>query len=134
MGKIPAGGAGRPGPLAVRLAHLRPGVPVIHCSGSLDGTTVAGLRRLLDEQLAAAPWAIVLDLSSVSVLEPDAVHALVDVASRAGQADIGLSLVTADSAVIRSLVTADVHDLFDIHPNMDVARRALRLSPPRPET
>jgi anti-anti-sigma regulatory factor len=80
---------------------------------------------VLDDQFAAAPWAIVVDLSALSVLKPDVVPTLVHVACRAGEADIGLCLVTADHTVNGALATAGVHDLFEIHPTTEAALRAL---------
>jgi anti-anti-sigma factor len=132
MGTNGDGRGDTPEILTTRLDYLRVGVPVIYASGRLDGVTAPGLQHVLTDQLAAAPRAIVLDLSSLSVLEPCAVQALVDVACRAGEADIGLSLVTVDSAVIRALVTAGGGGLFEIHPSVEAARRALRFLPRRP--
>ena len=79
--------------------------PVVHVGGRLDQLTALDLQHLLDDRLAAAPWGIVLDLSALSVLEPGAVPTLVHVASRAGEADIGLCLV-ADGTVSQALATA----------------------------
>ena len=76
--------------LTVRTGHLRSGVPVIHVDGRLGHRTAPELRRVLDVRIGGAPWAIVLDLSGVSVLEPGAVPTLVGVADRAGETDIGL--------------------------------------------
>ncbi|NMH96792.1 STAS domain-containing protein [Pseudonocardia sp. K10HN5] len=98
---------------------------IVHASGRLDRATALRLRQLLDDQLAAAPRAIVLDLTSVSVVEPDGVETLDYVARRAGEADIGLGLVTVDGAVIRALATAGVDALFDVYPSTEAARRAL---------
>jgi hypothetical protein len=53
------------------------------------------------------------------------VPTLVHVACRAGEADIGLCLVTADHTVNGALATAGVHDLFEIHPTTEAALRAL---------
>jgi hypothetical protein len=71
------GPAVTPGTLTLRLDHLRAGVPVVHASGCLDHVTAPSLQHLLDDQLATAPWAIVIDLSALSVLKPDAVPTLV---------------------------------------------------------
>jgi anti-anti-sigma factor len=100
-------------------------VPVVRASGCLDRLTAPDLRQVLDEQLDAAPWAIVVDLSAVSVLQPDAVPTLVDVAHSAGEADIGLCLVAVDGIVDGALAAAGVHDLFEIHPTMEAALDAL---------
>jgi anti-sigma B factor antagonist len=117
--------AGPPGTLTLRLDHLRAGVPGVHASGCLDRTTAPDLQHVLDDQLAAAPWAIVIDLSAVSVLEPTAVPTLVQIAYRAGEADIGVCLVTADSAVKGALATMGVEKLFEIHSTTEAALRAL---------
>lgn len=117
--------ANGPGSLTVRVDLLRAGVPVVRASGCLDRLTAPDLRQVLDEQLDAAPWAIVVDLSAVSVLQPDAVPTLVDVAHSAGEADIGLCLVAVDGIVDGALAAAGVHDLFEIHPTMEAALDAL---------
>ncbi|WP_239028318.1 STAS domain-containing protein [Pseudonocardia acidicola] len=117
--------AGTPATLTLRLDHLRGDAVIVHASGRLDRATALRLRQLLDDQLAAAPRAIVLDLTSVSVVEPDGVETLDYVARRAGEADIGLGLVTVDGAVIRALATAGVDALFDVYPSTEAARRAL---------
>ena len=83
--------AGPPGVLTLRPNQLRAGVPVVCASGSLDSRTAPGLQRVLD-----APLAIVVDLSPMSVLNPDAVPTLVDLAYHACEADTGVCLVTAD--------------------------------------
>lgn len=124
MGANVNGSAGTSRALTLRLDHLRDGLPVVHASGCLDHRTAAGLQQVLDDQLAAAPWAIVID-RAVSVLDPDAVPTLVDVACRTGEADIGVCLITADHAVNGALATAGVDELFEIYPTTDTALRAL---------
>ena len=113
--------------LTVRTGHLRSGVPVIHVDGRLEQRTAPELRRLVDAQIGVAPWAIVLDLSGVSALEPAAVPALIGVADRAGDIDIGLYLVSPADAISHVLASADVLDLFEIHPTINAAVRALIL-------
>jgi anti-anti-sigma factor len=115
------GPAGAPGILTLRLDHLRVGVPVVHAGGCLDHRTAPGLQHLLD----AAPWAIVIDFSALDVLKPDAVQTLVHVAYCAGEADVGLCLVTADHTVTGALASAGVHELFEIHPSTEAAPQAL---------
>ena len=53
--------ASTPGTLTLRLDHLWAGVPVVHASGCLDHLTAPDLQHLLDDQLATAPWAIVIN-------------------------------------------------------------------------
>jgi hypothetical protein len=86
----------------VRLDYLRAGVPAIHASGCLSHRMAPELPRVLDDELATAPRAIVFDLNALSVLAPDAVPTLVDIAHRVGQADIGVGL-----PCIVSLIGAD---------------------------
>jgi anti-anti-sigma regulatory factor len=117
------GHAVSPGTLTLRLDHLRAGVPVVHASGCLDQMTAPGLQQVLDEQLTTAPWAIVVDLSALSVLKPDAVPTLVHVACQAGEADIGLCLVTAGHTANGALGAAA--ELFEIYPTTGAALRAL---------
>jgi anti-anti-sigma factor len=118
-----SGPAGAPGTLTIRLNHLRAGVPVVHVSGRLDQLTAPNLQHLLEDQLAAAPWAIVLNLSTLSVLEPGAVPTLTHIAHRAGEADIGLCLV-ADGTVSHTLAAA-APELFEVHPTTEAALSAL---------
>ena len=118
-----SGPGGAPGPLTIRLNYLRVGVPVVHVGGRLDQLTAPDFQHVLKDQLAAAPWAIVLDLSALSVLEPGAVPTLAHVARCAGEADIGLYLV-ADSTLSRTLATA-APELFEIHPTTEAAINAL---------
>jgi hypothetical protein len=74
---------------------------------------------------AAAPRAVVLDLGALSGLTPNAVPALVELARHAGEADIGLYLVTADRLVVQALAAAGVRRLFEVHPGIDSALRAM---------
>jgi anti-anti-sigma factor len=119
------GPADTPGTLTLRLDHLRAGVPVVHVSGCLDHRTAPDLQHLLNDQLATAPWASVVDLSALSVLKPDAIPTLVHVAYRAGEANIGLCLVTADYTLNGALATAGVQEIFEIYPTTEAALRAL---------
>ena len=109
----------------VRLGHLRAGVPCVHVQGRLDHATASGVQQVVLGLLAAAPWAVVLDLRALTGLTPDAVPALVELACHAGEADIGLYLVTADPLVVQALAAVGVRPLFDIHPTTDSALQAM---------
>ena len=109
----------------VRVVHLRPTVPAVHVQGCLDHTTAPAVQKFVLEVLATSPWAVVLDLRALTDLAPDAVAALVDLASVAGDADIGLYLVAADPVVADVLAAAGVHQLFEIHPDIDSALRTM---------
>ena len=109
----------------VEAGHLRPGIPVLRARGRLDRATVGELRLAVEQCLNASPWAIVVDLTALSELRLSAVPTLVDLAGRAGCADIGFYLVTAGGAVDRVLGGAPAGNLFDIHHSVRSAERAL---------
>jgi anti-anti-sigma factor len=109
----------------VETDQLRPGVPLVRVRGRLDLAAADTLRLVVDECLDHSPWAIVLDLSALVGLRDGAVQALVDLACRAGQADIGLYLVTTDTVVENVLDGGETKDLFDIHHGIESAERTL---------
>jgi anti-anti-sigma factor len=109
----------------VETDQLRPGVPLVRVRGRLDLAAAETLRLVVDECLDHSPWAIVLDLSALVGLRDGAVQALVDLAYRAGLADIGLYLVTTDTVVENVLDDGETKDLFDIHHSIESAERTL---------
>jgi anti-anti-sigma factor len=101
--------------LEIRVSETGPGVRVVRVRGELNETTAFSFERLAQEALAAGRGLVVLDLSDVTTLGPEGVQALVRVAYRAGEADIGLCLAGADrDAIINPLDAAGVRDLFEI--------------------
>ena len=110
-----------------RVSQLRPRVPCVHVQGSLDHVTVPKFQHFVLELLAAAPWAVVLDLRAVTGMVPSAVAVLVELACHAGEADIGLYLVAADRPVVQALAADGVRRLFEIHHSTDSALRAMSL-------
>jgi anti-anti-sigma regulatory factor len=103
---------------------LRQGVALIQVAGALDPLSGARLIRLLDRHTDGPPWAIVLDLREVTVLESDVVPSLEHIAYQAGDADIGLYVVAAEG-VCQSLTAAGVEALFDIYPTVEATVKAL---------
>jgi anti-anti-sigma factor len=127
MSSDDAGAAGDAA-FTIRTGRLRPDVPVVQAGGHLDRSAAPQLRHLIDAQIAASPWAIVLDLSALSVVEQDAVPTLVRLAERAAEADVGFYLVSPggpDGSLSHVLATAAVLDLFEIHPTIDSALQAM---------
>ena len=110
---------------AVETDLLRPGVPRLQARGRLSQATVDELRVGVERWLRSSPWAIVVDLTGLSELRLAAVSTLVDLARRAGRADIGLYFVTSGGAVDHVLTSAPSGDLFDIHHSVGSAERAL---------
>ena len=124
MNSEPDGTGGPPDALTVHLDHLRPGVPLVRASGWLNHLSASSLQQVLHDQLAASPWALVVDLSSVDALDAAGVSTLVGVAHRAGHADIGLYLVAADTATA-ALAASDTEELFEIYQSVEAALHAL---------
>ncbi|HEV7850582.1 MAG TPA: STAS domain-containing protein [Mycobacterium sp.] len=102
-------------PLTVQLDLIRPAVPLLQASGVLIPATADTLLAHLDRELGNGARAIVLDLSGLDVLGVDAVPALVEVAQRAGEVDIGLYVVASDGIVMQALRTAGDLDLFEVY-------------------
>jgi anti-anti-sigma regulatory factor len=108
----------------VETEPLRPGVPIVRVRGRLDSATAGELLQVAGRCIDASPWAIVVDLTTVSELRAASVLTLVDVAHRAGIADIGLYIVTSGGAVDHVL-DAETVGLFDIHHSIDSAVQAM---------
>lgn len=114
---------------AVETDLLRPGVPRLQARGRLSPATVDELQVGLERCLYPSPWAIVVDLTGLSELQPDTVSTLVVLACRAGRADIGLYFVTSGGAVDEALTSGAGGNLFDIHHSIGSAERALCMTP-----
>jgi anti-anti-sigma factor len=102
-------------PLTVQLDVIRPAVPLLQASGVLIAATADTLLDHLDREIGSGARAIVLDLSGLAVLDVDAVPALVEVAQRAGEVDIGLYVVASNAIVMQALRTAGKLDLLDVY-------------------
>ena len=101
--------------MTVQLDVIRSAVPLLQASGVLIPATADTLLDHLDREIGNGARAIVLDLSGLAVLGVDAVRALVEVAQRAGEVDIGLYVVASNAIVMHALRTAGELDLFDVY-------------------
>jgi anti-anti-sigma regulatory factor len=98
------------------------GLRLLGVDGELNQWVAPRLERLVEEQFGSAPRLLVLDLSGLISLQPEGVHALVRVAYRAGEQDIGLGLVIPDDGRIESaLRDAGSLELFELHSSIDCA-------------
>jgi anti-anti-sigma regulatory factor len=98
------------------------GLRLLGVDGELDQRVAARLERLVEEQLASAPRLLVLDLSGLISLQPEGVQALVRVAFRAGEQNIGLCVVIPDDGRIEAaLRDAGSLELFELHGSIDSA-------------
>ena len=111
--------------LTVQLDVIRPAVPLLQASGVLISATADTLLDHLDREIGNGARAIVLDLSGLAVLGVDAVPALVEVAQRAGEVDIGLYVVASNAIWMQALRTAGELDLFDVYGNVADAVAAM---------
>ena len=111
--------------LTVQLTELRPAVLLLRAAGDLRAATAPKLRDLAGRELRKRPRALVIDLSDLSVMDVEAVPALVDLAHQAGEADIGLYLISADGIVPPALDAAGERHLFDLYRDVDSALQAL---------
>jgi hypothetical protein len=76
----------------------------------------------VDDELAAAPQLLIIELSGLAKLLSTGVSALVRAAFHAGEADIVLCLVgAARTDIARQLEATGRLDLFEVHDTVDAA-------------
>lgn len=94
-------------------------VPLVRVAGELTGDPAIQLRNTVYAHLARSSRLVVIDLRPISSLPPDGIAALVHITYEAGDASIGLCLVTELSdghPAGPTLRGAGVWNLFDVHP------------------
>ena len=101
-----------------------PGARLLRPTGMLDEAAGRALQRVAAVVLAGAPRFVLVDLSEVDAVTADGVAALVHVAETAGEADIGLAVVTGDGPRA-AFVEGGVHDLFELYETVDEALEAM---------
>lgn len=109
----------------VAVREVEPGMFVLTVPPDPHGGTARSLERAAFALLGSAPRSLVLDLSELVMLGRAGVAALVRVAERAGESDVGLCLVIAGEGVWQDLAASDALDLFEIHAGLDSAIRAM---------
>jgi anti-anti-sigma regulatory factor len=82
-------------------------------------------ERALLAIVDAEPRFLILDASGIVDIDPAGVGALVAVAERAGQSDVGLCLVIDSDTVRERLAASEVLDLFETALTVDQATRML---------
>ncbi|MCW2690593.1 MAG: Transcriptional regulator, AraC family [Mycobacterium sp.] len=78
-------GNGAGSSLTVQPSVLRPAVPLLRTAGELTGATATKLVDVVQREFLKRPYALVLDMSELSVMDIEAVPAPVDLASRAAE-------------------------------------------------
>jgi anti-sigma B factor antagonist len=111
----------QPEMLAVYLDMPRPGVRVVGLRGELNLRTASDLEQVLDGQLAAAPRAVVIDLTELESLGPDGVFVLVFAAYRSAMDRIGFCLAGAGRQVANALDASGLIETLDMHDTVEDA-------------
>lgn len=115
-----AGGGAASEPTVTVLDGHRSRARLLRQAGMLDEAGGRALQRLAAVVLAGAPPFVLVDLSEIDAVTTDGVAALVDIAETAGEADIGLAVVTGDGPRA-AFVEGGVHDLFEQYETVDEA-------------
>ena len=111
-------------PMVTVLDGPLPGARLLRLAGALDEASGQALQRVAADVLACVPPFVVVDLSVVDAVTTEGVAALVVVAEKAGETDIGLAVVAGDR-MRAALAENDVHDLFELYETVDEALEAM---------
>ena len=108
--------------LEVSVESFSAGVRIIRARGELGQGSSRWLDRIVDDELAAAPQLLIIEVSGLAKLLSTVVSALVRAAFHAGEADIALCLVGAGRTDIAwQLEATGWLDLFEIHDTVGAA-------------
>ncbi len=105
--------------MTLRTERPRPDVELVVVEGELDGSTVAGLRSLLERSAAAH---VAVDLGGVGFVDSSGVEVLVRTHKRG---ELHLVGVQRSRAVTRVLDLFGLTGEFDQHPDLDALLIAL---------
>lgn len=92
-----------PGAVEVTVGDTRSGVVVVGVAGDVDMGAVAAVRAGIDRAAAAAPRAVVLDMTSVDLLASAGLTLLLEARDALGGRGVSLLLVSARRTVLRPL-------------------------------
>lgn len=118
------GGGAASEPTVTVLDGPSAGARLLRQKGMLDEAAGRALQRLAAVVLAGTPPFVLVDLSEIDAVTADGVAALVHIAETAGEADIGLAVVTGDGPRA-AFVEGGVHDLFELYETVDEALEAM---------
>jgi anti-sigma B factor antagonist len=110
-------------PMVTVLGRPLPGVRLLRLAGALDEASGQELQRVAADVLACVPPFVLVDLSVVDAVTTEGVAALVVVAEKAGETDIGLAVVAGDGPRA-AFVESGVEDLFELYATVDQALEA----------
>lgn len=107
------------------------GITVLRVRGEVTAASAAKLDAALREQLATGAQVIIVDLSAARLCGRAGLSALIPLADRAADANLGLCLVETEPT-LRQLTTTGLADLFELHPTLDECLASLRPAHRRP--
>jgi anti-sigma B factor antagonist len=113
-------------PLDLQVSY-RLGAPLVYVTGEIDHHTAPQLRAVLDDELASAPRAIILDLSQVHYMDSGGLSLMFETLTRI-RGTGWLGLVGAVSSVARILDITGLTDQAGLRvlPTLEAAADALR--------
>jgi anti-anti-sigma factor len=106
-------GAGVPLSLDV---SARDSTTVVALSGEIDISTIARLRRTLQDLVDDAPVALAVDMSGVGFMDSSGVAVLVATHRRASQRGVAFTLVRPTTIVAKVLALTGVDQLIPVEP------------------
>ncbi len=105
----------------VTVEPARPGVVLVRARGEIDLFGAPELQRNVEQQLAVASEAVVLDLGGVSFMGSSGLAVLVAGRDTASRYQVELRVVASTRAVLRPLACTGLSDMFDIYPSVEAA-------------
>lgn len=114
-------------PLDLQISY-RLGAPLVYVKGELDHQTAPQLRAVLAEESAAAPAAVLLELSEVSYMDSGGLSLLFDTLTRL-KGSSWLGVIAATSPVARLMEITGLADQPGIQllPDLTAAANALEM-------
>jgi anti-sigma B factor antagonist len=96
-------------------------IRILRLFGEVNLFTAEDFEQIVDGQLAAAPQALILDLTGLTFLGPDGMSVLFGTAYRAGTMAIGFSLACLNESAANAIAVAGLIEMFDVHDTVEDA-------------
>jgi len=100
--------------MAVGVAHPVPGTTLLAVSGEVDMLSTPALLKTIEDEVAAGPQRLIIDMAAVTFMGTSGLAVLVEALSTSRERDIDLVLVCATPAVRRPLELAGLITLFQV--------------------
>jgi anti-anti-sigma regulatory factor len=100
---------------------------VVHLGGDVIGDAPGAMQQTLIDELTRAPAQLVVDLSAITRIDADGVHALAAAAAVAGESDRAFCLVAPKAGPVHAALAAEqMGELFEIFSSISEAVQDLR--------